>query len=263
MPFTGVLWLQKLSGTGNCTNPWGEQLTQTCKMKIALKTESNLRKKILPNIAILQCTKNIQREKWNNLLFWRTCLLFPFFLCVKQRRRSLPSPSRNHYKDDYFEIRNKLKGKQINWVNTVSEVSVERRQIRHPRNKDRSSCSRTGRYRTRTHCYGGFNQLMTLIRSDDALRHTRHLPIVWQHTEGWRFWLQRQRMWQQRQMCDFVQTSTSDSQASFHRNTCLESSTMSSSGEWHFFTSNRSHIRRSLRSGREQEQPREAHRNMQ
>lgn len=114
-----------------------------------------------------------------------------------QRRRALLSPSRNPYKDDYFEIKNK--GKQINWVNTVSEVSVERRQIRHPRNKDRYSSSRTtGRYRTRTHCYGGFNQPMTLIRSDDALRHTRHLSTAWQHIKGRTFWLQRQRTWHQR-----------------------------------------------------------------
>lgn len=179
-----------------------------------------------------------------------------------QRKRALLSLSRNHYKYDYFEIRNKLKGKQIDWVNTVSEVSIERRQIRHPRNKNRHSCSRTtGRYRIRTHCYGGFNQLMTLIRSDDTLRHTKHLSTVWQHIKGWTFWLQRQRTWHQRRMCNFVQTSTSASQASFHRNTCPESCTMSSSAEWHFSTSNRSSTRRSLRSGREQEHPRKAHRN--
>lgn len=179
-----------------------------------------------------------------------------------QRRRALLGPSRNHCKDDYFDIRNKLKRKQINWVNTVSEVSVERRQIRHPRNTGRCSCSRTtGIYRTRTHCYGGFNQPMTLIRSDDVLKHTGHLSVVWKYIKGWTFWLQRQRTWHQRQMWDLIQTSTSDSQASFHRNTCPESCTMSSSAEWHFSTSNRSSIRRSLRRGREQQQPREAHRN--
>lgn len=102
---------------------------------------------------------------------------------------------------------------------------------------------------------------MTLIRGDDARRHTGHLSVERQHIKGWMFWLQRQRMWHQRRIWDFVQTSTSDSQASFHRNTCPESCTTSSSAERHFFTSNSSSTRRSLRSGRKQQQPRKAHRN--
>lgn len=44
--------------------PMGELLTQTCKMKIALKTESNvLRKNIFASYSNIAVYQNIQREK--------------------------------------------------------------------------------------------------------------------------------------------------------------------------------------------------------
>lgn len=151
-------------------------------------------------------------------LSWRTSPLFPYLVCVKEKELHA-APVRITTKMTSLEISHKIKWKQINWVNTVPEVSVERKQVGHPRNKDRCSCSRTtGRYRNRAHCYGGFNQPTTLITIDYAPSEAcKTFITVMQHIKGWTLWLLRWMTWHRRQMCNFIRTSTFDYdiQASF------------------------------------------------
>lgn len=101
--------------------------------------------------------------------------------------------------------------------------------MKHPRNKDRCSYSRTGRYRNRT-CYRGFNQLLTLLTIDYALSEACKTFIT-VCIERWTFWLQRWMTWHWRRICNSL-TFDYNIWASFYRNICSKNCTINEFFRW-------------------------------